>query len=272
MREYDIKLCYVRLSMMKGIGPVTANRLLDLCGGIEVCFCMSYEEMIQKEADNRGNIDVSERQIKNFTSQRSNSESVDHAKQILREAEQKRISIITREDQEYPQRFLGIDEMPILLYVKGRLRVNSFDNVIGIVGARRCSKESKEKAIQIATERVADGCAVISGMAKGIDSYAHTATIKSDGYTVAVLGCGADICYPREHEKLYDAVIKNGCIVSEYPPGNSPRSYLFPRRNRLIAALSDELYVIDAGRHSGTESTVAFAEKYRRIVHMPLSL
>jgi DNA processing protein len=101
-------------------------------------------------------------------------------------------------------------------------------------------------------------------MAKGIDSYAHTAVLKAQGYTVAVLGNGADICYPREHEKLYAEISERGCIVSEYPPGTVPRKYYFPQRNRLIAALSDELYVIEAGRNSGTRSTVDSCRKYGR--------
>ena len=81
-------------------------------------------------------------------------------------------------------------------------------------------------------------------------------------YTIAVLGSGPDICYPKEHQVLYEAIISCGCILSEYPPGTEPRRYMFPRRNRLIAALSDELYVIEAGRYSGTQSTVETCMRY----------
>ncbi len=122
------------------------------------------------------------------------------------------------------------------------------------------------KAIGIASGAANNGIAVISGMAKGIDSYAHTAALKSGGYTIAVLGNGPDICYPREHDRLYDTIASQGCILSEYPPGTKPREYLFPKRNRLIAALSDRLYVIDAGRNSGTASTVESSQKYGREV------
>ena len=103
-------------------------------------------------------------------------------------------------------------------------------------------------------------------MAKGIDSYAHTAALKSFGYTIAVLGNGADICYPKEHERLYEMIAEKGCILSEYPPETGPREYLFPKRNRLIAALSDKLYVLEAGRNSGTNTTVEKAEEYGRKV------
>ena len=120
----------------------------------------------------------------------------------------------------------------------------------------------------MATEVVNKNIAAISGMAKGIDSYAHTAAIKEGGYTIAVLGNGPEICYPKEHERLYEEISKNGCILSEYPPGTEPREYRFPKRNRLIADLSDRLYVIDAGRISGTKTTAQNAVKYGRKVYV----
>ena len=129
-----------------------------------------------------------------------------------------------------------------------------------------CTMEGKEKAIDIATYSVKGNTAVISGMAKGIDSYAHTAALRNQGYTIAVLGNGTDICYPKEHEKLYEKIAEQGCILSEYPLGTLPRRYNFPKRNRLIAALSDKLYVIDPDRNSGTISTVESSKKYGREV------
>lgn len=105
-------------------------------------------------------------------------------------------------------------------------------------------------------------------MAKGIDSYAQTACIKNNGYTVAVLGNGPDICYPEEHRSLYESIIRFGCIISEYPPGTRPYQYMFPARNRIIAALSDDLFVIDKGCRSGTESTIKAAHQYNHPVKM----
>ena len=81
-----------------------------------------------------------------------------------------------------------------------------------------------------------------------------------------MLGNGVDICYPIEHEKLYEEIAAKGCVLSEYPPGTRPREFRFPERNRLIAALSDELYVVDTGHHSGTETTAKACDLYRRIV------
>ena len=103
-----------------------------------------------------------------------------------------------------------------------------------------------------------------------VDRYVMFQVMDAWSDTVAVLGSGVDICYPREHEKLYEEIVGSGCILSEYPPGTVPREYYFPLRNRLIAALSDWLYVIEAGRHSGTVSTVESGEKYGREVKREL--
>lgn len=161
-----------------------------------------------------------------------------------------------------------LNDMPVVLYVKGSLEINEHKRSVGIIGARRCSTEGKKAAVVITEREIRSDSVIVSGMAKGIDSYAHTAAIKNQAYTIAVLGSGPDICYPREHERLYEEIVLHGCIVSEYPPGTEPKNYSFPKRNRLIAALSDIVYVVDTGRKSGTFSTVAACKKYNRKVRM----
>ena len=155
---------------------------------------------------------------------------------------------------------------PVLLYIIGDLKINSYSRSVGIVGARRCSAEAKHKAIERTMAAVSEGAAVISGLAKGIDSYAHTAAIKSGGYTIAVMGSGPECCYPKEHAALYERICAEGCILSEYHPGIPPLRFHFPARNRLIAALSDELTVVEPGRNSGAYSTVRACEKLGREV------
>lgn len=253
-------LKYIALSQIKGFGPVTQNALLDICGDIDSCFCVDFAGMMSRDGMKR----LGQKRIESFVYQREDSKLWNHAERILHSLELSGTAAVTSGDPAYPEKFRKIKDMPIILYIKGNLRINEFKNSIGIVGARRCSKEGKEVAIDIASMAVDADAAVISGMAKGIDSYAHTAALKNQGYTIAVLGNGADICYPKEHEKLYEKVAEHGCVLSEYPPGTLPREYHFPKRNRLIAALSDRLYVIDAGRHSGTVTTVENGEKYGR--------
>ena len=129
------------------------------------------------------------------------------------------------------------------------------DQTVGIVGARRCTQEAKQQVVDLAQKLVSANVTIVSGMAKGIDAYAHTVCLKSGGSTVAVLGNGLDICYPREHNKLMECIINNGLVVSEYPPGTPPTKYHFPKRNRLISAWSDQLYVIAPGKGSGGLTT-----------------
>ncbi|MDY3714362.1 MAG: DNA-processing protein DprA, partial [Blautia sp.] len=107
-----------------------------------------------------------------------------------------------------------------------------------------------------------------SGMAKGIDSYAHTACLKSGGYTVAVLGNGLDICYPCEHRKLMEQIAEKGLLISEYPPGIRPAKYRFPCRNRLISAWSDKMIVVAPGKGSGALITAEYEKKYGRKVEV----
>lgn len=260
----EIKLRYIMLTQMKGLGPVTHNALLDICGGIDKCFSVDYDDLANSDAAKR----IGLKRIGSFVLQREDKDIRRRAEEILDNSVSLGISIVTCEDECFPVRFRNINDVPVVLYAKGNMKINEFESSIGVVGARRCLREGKEKAIDIATSAVIDAKAVISGMAKGIDSYAHTAAIKMHGYTIAVLGNGVDICYPKEHEKLYEEIAEHGCVISEYPPGTLPREYYFPKRNRLIAGLSDKLYVIDAGRNSGALSTVEYSLKYGREVIM----
>lgn len=129
-------------------------------------------------------------------------------------------------------------------------------------------ERSKRAVAELAVAYTEKQTAVISGMAKGVDSYAHTACLKAKGYTVAVLANGLDICYPSEHEKLKECIENKGLVISEYPPGIRPTKYTFPKRNRLISAWSDELIVVAAGKKSGALITADYSKKYgRKIIY-----
>ena len=266
MKEVDKEKIekYIMLSIMNGLGPVFDNSIINICGDITACFSMSEEDILQCAAKSC----IPKRKVKAFLEQKNDSFIRDSAEEILSRADASGIDIVTYEDIRYPERFKGLADVPVLLYVKGKLRINEYADSVGIVGARRCTQEGKEKSIITAEKAVKNNSAIISGMAKGIDSYAHTAAIKGNAYTIAVLGSGPDICYPKEHEKLYEEIIKTGCVLSEYPPGTTPINFYFPMRNRLIAALSDKLFVIDAGRNSGTRSTIESGEKYGREIEL----
>jgi DNA protecting protein DprA len=264
--QNDSKLLkYLALTQMKGLGPITQNSLVYCCGGIDPCFEADLSDLLYLDESKlpKGSR-IGRRRIQSFLTQREEKSVWKEAEKILKQSESSGIQVICAEDNEFPERFSNLRDLPVVLYVKGCLRINDFRESVGIVGARRCTAEGKRWAIDRAMKAVSRNEAVISGMAKGIDSYAHTAAIKASGYTIAVLGSGVDICYPKEHERLYEEIAIHGCVLSEYPPGTPPMEYNFPRRNRLIAGLSDRLYVIDAGRNSGTSSTVEYSRKYGR--------
>lgn len=152
------------------------------------------------------------------------------------------------------------------MYYKGNLV--EVKEPVAIVGARRCTQEVKQQAVVLAQQCVEKKQTLISGMAKGIDSYAHTACLKAEGYTVDILGNGLAICYPSEHKKLMECIEQNGLLLSEYPPGTRPTQYTFPRRNRLISAWSECIIVIAPGKGSGALITAEYGRKYGRAVEI----
>jgi len=264
---------YLALTSMEGIGIVTQNRLLTICGDIRNCFSMDTAEILRADEVSRrtvesetGTAGISKKRVEDFVRERNSDRTKETVDALLKSCEKVDIQILTREDPPYPDRFRSLPEMPLLLYAKGDLRINTFKCSLGIIGARRCTPSGKDLSISLARKAVEQGICVISGMAKGIDSYAQTAGLKNNGYTIAVLANGLDICYPPEHAALMDRLAADGTVISEYPPGTRPFKYRFPMRNRLIAALSDQLFIIDAGRHSGTGTTAEYCRKYGKLV------
>ena len=176
------------------------------------------------------------------------------------------ISILIQSDIRYPKRAKILEDAPIILYYKGLFQ--EMKDPVAIVGARRCTQEAKFRAISLAEDYVRRGQTIVSGMAKGIDSYAHTACLNAYGYTIAIVGNGLDICYPSEHKKLMDRIIEKGLLLSEYPPGIRPAKYTFPRRNRLISAWAEHIIVIAPGKGSGALITAEYGKKYGRKVEL----
>jgi DNA processing protein len=165
------------------------------------------------------------------------------------------ISFITKEDERYPGKLKQIYDAPFALYVKGMLPPEGI-KVLAVVGARECSNYGKEMAKYLAGAVAREGIAIISGLARGIDSFAHEGALAAEGITYGVLGCGIDICYPKENLNLYMDMQKQGGIISEYAPGVKPLAGNFPMRNRIISGLCDRILVIEAKEKSGSLITV----------------
>ena len=162
---------------------------------------------------------------------------------------------ISESQQGYPRRLRSLPDMPACLYVRGRLPKEE-QLTIGMVGARSCSGYGRHVAWEYARVFSDHGVQVISGMALGIDGESHRGALQGPTPTFAVLGCGADVCYPKSNRDLYEKIPLNGGLISEYPPGAPPAGWHFPARNRIISGLSDALLVIEAKKKSGSLITV----------------
>ena len=171
---------------------------------------------------------------------------------------QKGIRFVSREHPGFPERLLEIPDSPGGLFVKGRLPEENRVSV-AIVGARDCSAYGRNTALWFGRELAGNGIQIISGMARGIDGYGQRGALQGGGGTFAVLGSGADVCYPTRNRDLYLRLEREGGILSESPPGTPPLKHLFPMRNRLISGLSDVVLVIEAKEKSGSLITADFA-------------
>ena len=176
------------------------------------------------------------------------------------------IHYIRRNSDYFPLRFEGLSDVPQGLYYIGSLPDDNTPSV-AVVGARSCSSYGRKTAFALGKFLAEHGVQVISGMAMGIDSSAQEGALAAGGKTFAVLGCGVDICYPRTSYAVYDALAVRGGIIAEVEPGTKPLAYNFPRRNRIISALSDIVIVVEAREKSGSLITVDCALEQGRTVY-----
>ena len=171
------------------------------------------------------------------------------------------------EDGDYPKLLKKIANPPKLLYIRGNLLRN--EACFGMVGSRRCSDYGKEIAFSIAKDLAKAGITIVSGMAKGIDTFSHQGALDGKGRTIAVFGTGLDekSIYPKENIKLARKIIeKGGCLISEYPLGTRGKKQNFPERNRIISGMSLGTLVVEAKSKSGALITAALAQKQQRKV------
>jgi DNA processing protein len=197
---------------------------------------------------------------------------LDYIEGQLAELEKKRIVFISRAHEKFPVLLKNIPDPPVGIYYIGELPDENMPRA-ALIGSRRCSEYGLTAARMLAIPLARHGVTVVSGMARGIDGMAHKGAVEGGGKTIAVLGCGADICYPSEHRALRADIIEHGCVLSEYPPGTTPMPAYFPARNRIISGLSQVIVVVEAAKKSGTFSTVDQAQDQgREIMAVPGSI
>jgi len=196
--------------------------------------------------------------------------NLDVSYSIMKYCKSNKVDIVTYADRRYPERLKNLQDPPILIYCMGHFPNFNESLCIAVVGTRRMSEYGKQSAYKIAYELSAAGALVVSGMARGIDGVAASGALCAGGRTVAVLGCGIDTVYPKEHKMLMEQIARHGAVITEYPPKEEPYGYNFPKRNRIISGLCQGALVVEADMDSGALITAKRAiEQGREVFAIP---
>lgn len=253
----DLKY-WIALTEVPDIGPVTAKKLLATYKTPEAIFNAPYKELCSIDIINKKRA----KNIKEY----SGWKEIDSQ---LEKLDIKGIKIVTFNDKDYPETLRNIDDAPVVLYIKGKMQMED-KFAIAVVGSRKYSFYGRFTAEKLSSELSSMGFTIVSGMARGIDTLAHAAAIKSGGRSIAVLGSGIDVPYPPENKGLMEKISDSGYVMSEFRPGTQPDRENFPRRNRLISGLSLGVLVVEAASDSGSLITASCAaEQGKEVFAVP---
>ncbi len=193
--------------------------------------------------------------------------NLDKAEEVLNFCESKGVGLLSYFDGNYPKSLREIKNPPQLLYYRGALPDFNSQTFVSIVGTRRLSSYGKAHTFKVSRDLAGAGAVIVSGLAVGIDGVALAAAVSLGKPTVAVIGSGIDVCYPYEHLTLAREIVKYGCVMTEYPPHTKPARFNFPKRNRIIAALSEAVLVMEGRARSGSLITAEFAMKAGKSIY-----
>ena len=250
------------LTAVPGLGQNSLKKLLETTGNIEEILSLRDERI--KEITGRNVLGKLIREWK-CNEAEVYSKMIQYAQNLRNRG----IRFVYCAEEAYPHRLKDITDYPFGLFYIGSLPREDRPTV-SIIGARECSEYGRKTAELFGKTLGSKGVQIISGMARGIDGISQSAALNVGGNSYGIVGCGVDICYPKENEKLYNKLKINGGILSEYLPGTEPKANLFPARNRIISALADILLVVEARMKSGTYITVCQAlEQGREIYAVP---
>ncbi len=254
-------LSLLRLLMVPGLGPIRLGRLLDRFSNADEVLRASPKAL-------EGVQGIGPTLAARFA---AGFKDPGPAERELARSRELGIHLIAKGSAGYPPLLAQLRDAPPLLYAKGEPSCLSEEYACAIVGSRECSAYGLEQASRFAESLARAGVAIVSGGARGIDTSAHAGALRAGGRTVAVLGCGLDVCYPPENEALFRAIAERGCVVSELPLSTQPDADNFPARNRVISGLSLGVIVVEAGRRSGALITAKLAaeEHGREVMAVP---
>lgn len=234
---------WVGFNLIPQIGPVKVRRLLDHFGDLATAWTAGAGELAAAGMDRRAveNL-VAARHVLNLDAE-------------LDKVTRAGVYILTWEDAHYPALLKAVPNPPFLLYVKGEIKPED-EWAVAVVGTRRASAYGREVTRQIVADLVRSKITIVSGLALGIDGEAHQTALGCGGRTLAVLGSGLDVIYPREHAKLAQSIVEHGAILSEYPLGTQPDAVNFPPRNRIVSGLALGTLIVEGDERTGARITI----------------
>lgn len=201
------------------------------------------------------------------------NKNLEAAEQILQTSIELGIEVITFDSPLYPLHLKEIHSPPYVLYAKGKIPDLNNILIISVVGTRSCTEYGISATRSICKGLAEKGVITVSGMARGIDSEVAASAIKHGGKTIAVFGCGLDICYPPENRELMNEILKDNLILSEFPPGTAPAPFHFPMRNRIMSGLSQGILIVESPKKGGSMISASLAlEQGRDVFAIPGSI
>ena len=247
-------LHWVWLSTLPNLSPRKAARLLDELGSPLEIYNASPAHLAEVSGITEADV------------QALSDKSLKRAAKVLDDSARLGHHLLTLNDAAYPELLRAIDDPPAVLYCRGKLQTLAARPALAIVGPRHISAYGYRVTKRIAYPLSLAGVTIVSGMAAGTDAAAHAAALEAGKPTIAVLGCGLDVCYPSENGLLFNDIPKTGLLLSEYPPGTPPIASNFPARNRIISGLCCAVLLPEAPKHSGSLITAACAAEQGRDV------
>ena len=252
---------WLALYMIPGLGNVVLKRLFERFLQIEAIFEAGFFDLMGVEGLR-----------KEIAKKILDRKYLEQAEEAFEKAQRCNARILTYGDPAYPVLLREIHNPPMVLFVKG-MEIPLEQTFVGLVGSRNPTHYGLKVAEKIAMALAKRGAGVVSGLARGIDAAAHRGCLRGGGFTIGVLGTGIDVVYPKSNQKLFEQMVEEGAVVSEFPMGTSPEPRNFPIRNRVISGLSRGIAVIEAARKSGSLITAACAlEQNREIFAVPGSI
>lgn len=247
------------LFSVEGAGAVTIRKMREYAGGLEQAYYIEEKEW-EHSGILKGKLLKKIMEAKTLFQQKSEE---------YHSLKERGIQFISSWEEEYPKKLRELYDYPAGIFVKGCLPSEGAPS-LAVIGARHCSSYGRRVAGEFSRVLAEAGIQIVSGMAYGIDGEGHRGALKAGKGTFAVLGCGVDVCYPREHYSLYTEIPEKGGLISEYLPSASPAAFHFPMRNRIISGLSDGVFIVEAAEKSGSLITAELAlEQGREVFAVP---